>query len=244
MESRLIEQLNDPDFDIRLAAVLALGERGDPAAIDPLETLRKSGDIPSGGGPVIERQIARLKNPGGEQDSEPAVWRAVTCSHAAIRPGSQQASGNQQIVERLDKIDQNLAEMNERLKKIEQQQPRSDSASSFREESIPPAECEGRGDYSRWVRSRRHLLVGEKSCRNRFERRSRADQVQPRVIFRALRRRPRPRLPGSSRLSHLFPRSRQRLLFRRSFPRNRARMQNCGRRCHCREPANSLRRPQ
>jgi hypothetical protein len=28
---------------------------------------------------------------------------------------------NQQIVERLDKIEQNLAEMNERLKKIEQQ---------------------------------------------------------------------------------------------------------------------------
>jgi hypothetical protein len=29
---------------------------------------------------------------------------------------------NQQIVERLDKIEQNLAEMNERLKKIELQQ--------------------------------------------------------------------------------------------------------------------------
>ena len=32
---------------------------------------------------------------------------------------------NQQIVERLDKIEQNLAEMNERLKKIELQQSRA-----------------------------------------------------------------------------------------------------------------------
>jgi aminopeptidase N len=124
VESRLIEQLNDPDFDIRLAAVLALGERGDPAAIDPLETLRKSGDIPSGGGPVIEQQIARLKNPGGEQNRERQFGGASPAA-AGNSPGGQQAPANQQIVERLDKIDQNLAEMNERLKKIEQQQTRA-----------------------------------------------------------------------------------------------------------------------
>jgi aminopeptidase N len=124
LESRLIEQLNDPDFDIRLAAVLALGERGDPAAIDPLETLRKSGDIPSGGGPVIERQIARLKNPGGEQDSD-RQFGAPSPAAAGNSTGDQQGSGNLQIVQRLDKIDQNLAEMNERLKKIEQQRPRA-----------------------------------------------------------------------------------------------------------------------
>jgi len=118
VESRLIALLNDPDFDIRLAAVYALGERGDPAAIEPLENLRKSGDIPSGGGPVIERQIARIKNPGTGQGEASTAERA---------PNRGQASGNeradQQIVERLDKIEQNLAEMNERLKKIEQQQP-------------------------------------------------------------------------------------------------------------------------
>ena len=119
VESRLIALLNDPDFDIRLAAVYALGERGDPAAIEPLENLRKSGDIPSGGGPVIERQIARIKNPRAEEDA---------ASTAASAPNQGQAPGNeraeQQIVERLDKIEQNLAEMNERLKKIEQQPSR------------------------------------------------------------------------------------------------------------------------
>ena len=118
MESRLIALLNDPDFDIRLAAVYALGERGDPAAIEPLENLRKSGDIPSGGGPVIERQIARIKNPRAEEDAASTTDSAPNRVQA---PGSQRAE--QQIVERLDKIEQNLAEMNERLKRIEQQQP-------------------------------------------------------------------------------------------------------------------------
>ena len=119
VESRLIALLNDPDFDIRLATVYALGERGDPMAIEPLENLRKSGDIPSGGGLVIEQQIARIKNPGEtqERDQQPA-------QSAGNRPAVGNGS-DQQIVERLDKIEQNLAEMNERLKKIEQQQARA-----------------------------------------------------------------------------------------------------------------------
>jgi aminopeptidase N len=116
VESRLIALLNDPDFDIRLAAVYALGARGDPAAIEPLENLRKSGDIPSGGGPVIEQQIARIKNPRAGED---AASTAESAGNRGQASANQQA--DQQIVERLDKIEQNLAEMNERLKKIEQQ---------------------------------------------------------------------------------------------------------------------------
>ncbi len=106
--------------------------------------MRKTGDIPSGEGPIIERQIARIKNPGaaqqrdGDAASETASSAASsTPSGAASRassnqnaanapPGNGRAAGafqvNQQIVERLDKIEQNLAEMNERLKKIELQQ--------------------------------------------------------------------------------------------------------------------------
>ena len=124
VESRLIALLNDPDFDIRLASVYALGERGDPAALEPLENLRKSGDIPSGGGPVIERQIARIKNPGDAQERErQAAENAGNRPPAGNGPNQQpDQQPSQQIVERLDKIQQNLTEMNERLKKIEQQQ--------------------------------------------------------------------------------------------------------------------------
>ena len=135
VESRLIAQLDDPDFDVRFAAIFALGERGDPAGIEPLENLRKSGDIPSGEGPVIERQIARIKNPGAQQRDGAAASDAA--SGASANPSTSQSSANgpaangraagafqvnQQIVERLDKIERNLAEMNERLKKIELQQ--------------------------------------------------------------------------------------------------------------------------
>ena len=143
VESRLIAQLDDPDFDVRFAAIFALGDRGDPAGIEPLENLRKTGDIPSGEGPIIERQIARIKNPGAAQPrdggtasspaSETASGAAATSTSSSTNqsaanapPGNGRAAGafqvNQQIVERLDKIEQNLAEMNERLKKIELQQ--------------------------------------------------------------------------------------------------------------------------
>lgn len=117
VESRLIGLLNDPDFDIRLASIYALGERGDPAALEPLENLRKSGDVVSGEGPVIERQIARIKNPEGQE-------REQQTSENANNPPAAPVSADQQIAQRLDKIEQNLAEMNERLKKIEQQQER------------------------------------------------------------------------------------------------------------------------
>jgi len=125
VESRLIAQLDDPDFDVRFAAIFALGDRGDPAGIEPLENLRKSGDIPSGEGPVIERQIARIKNPGAQQ-ADGAAGPPTSNQSAANGPAANgRAAGafqvNQQIVERLDKIEQNLAEMNERLRKIEQQ---------------------------------------------------------------------------------------------------------------------------
>ena len=146
VESRLIAQLDDPDFDVRFAAIFALGDRGDPAAIEPLENLRKTGDIPSGEGPIIERQIARIKNPGAAQQRDGAAASETasaaasgtstgTASSASSSPNAAngappngRAAGfqvNQQIVERLDKIEQNLAEMNERLKKIELQQSRA-----------------------------------------------------------------------------------------------------------------------
>jgi aminopeptidase N len=119
VESRLIALLNDADFDIRVAAIFALGERGDPKAIEPLENLRKSGDTPSTEGPVIEQQIARIKNPE-RQDRETQSTENPANGFPAANGAERQDAGRQ-IVERLDKIEQNLAEMNERLKKIEQQ---------------------------------------------------------------------------------------------------------------------------
>ncbi len=42
----LVSYLKEPYFDVRLAAIIALGARGDTAAVEPLEALLKSGDLP------------------------------------------------------------------------------------------------------------------------------------------------------------------------------------------------------
>ena len=41
--ARLISYLNESSFDIRFASIFALGRRGDPTAIEPLEALLKTG---------------------------------------------------------------------------------------------------------------------------------------------------------------------------------------------------------
>lgn len=121
VESRLIALLNDPEFDIRFAAIFALGERGDAAAIEPLEKLRNNPDTPATEGPLIDQQIARIKNPEERDQQRQSV------ENPPNRPANaaERQAADRQIVDRLDKIEQNLAEMNERLKKIEQQQARA-----------------------------------------------------------------------------------------------------------------------
>ena len=74
IESQLIGYLQDPDFDIRLAALAALGERGDPAPSRRWTALLNSNDITSGIEPIIEDQLARLKN---KRAVEPATIRPL-----------------------------------------------------------------------------------------------------------------------------------------------------------------------
>jgi aminopeptidase N len=113
IESHLIAQLNDPDYDIRQATMVTLGERGDPAAIAPLEALLQNGEGASVGNRAIQQQIERLKNPERQN-------RAGQRAPAAEAPANSPA--DQQIAERLDRIEHTLAELNQRLAKIEQTQ--------------------------------------------------------------------------------------------------------------------------
>ena len=57
----LVSYLHDSHFDVRLAAILALGARGDTDAIAPLEDLLKNGERTEDEGQYIERVIAVLK---------------------------------------------------------------------------------------------------------------------------------------------------------------------------------------
>jgi len=62
----LLGYLNDPDHDIQLATLFALGARGDSAAIAPLEAMLKRDDVDEDLARFIDRTLARLKGSGGD----------------------------------------------------------------------------------------------------------------------------------------------------------------------------------
>jgi aminopeptidase N len=58
----LVSCLNEPYFDIRIAAIFALGARGDTDAIAPLEGMLNNGDLTVAIGPYIELALRMLKS--------------------------------------------------------------------------------------------------------------------------------------------------------------------------------------
>ena len=59
----LLSYLNEPHNDIRIAAIFALGTRGDTDAIAPLQDMLKNGDLTVQIGPFIEMALELLKAP-------------------------------------------------------------------------------------------------------------------------------------------------------------------------------------
>jgi aminopeptidase N len=57
----LISYLKEPYFDVRLAAIIALGARGDTAAVEPLEALLRSGDLPPEQQSFVRSTLSTLK---------------------------------------------------------------------------------------------------------------------------------------------------------------------------------------
>ncbi len=85
----LISYLREPYVDIKFDAVFALSQRGDPAAIAPMEELVKSGDLSLGTAPFIEGQIAALKAKAaakpadGSKSSAPAAGQGSSENSAS-----------------------------------------------------------------------------------------------------------------------------------------------------------------
>ena len=69
---RLTALLDDQAFEIRSAAVSALGDRDDATAIPALEAMLRRSDLPVNFSNVIQRAIDRLKHVNPEADSAPA----------------------------------------------------------------------------------------------------------------------------------------------------------------------------
>jgi aminopeptidase N len=119
--ARLISYLNEPSFDIRYASIFALGRRGDPTAVEPLEALLKTGQLSIGVPHALEDLIAQLKNKAGQQKGT-----------SAADPKDDDAAGaasknNQAVLDRLDHLEHQLTDMNDRLRRIEASLPGSKS---------------------------------------------------------------------------------------------------------------------
>ena len=109
--ARLISYLNESSFDIRYASIFALGHRGDPAAIEPLETLLKSGQLSISVPHELEGLIEQLKAQNAAHKDPPAAGQKISDATGA---------GNNQIVaDRLDRLERQMTEMNDRLRRIE-----------------------------------------------------------------------------------------------------------------------------
>jgi aminopeptidase N len=109
--------LTEPHFRVRMAAIYALGGRGDTSAIPALEALLKSDDLSIEMAPMIKGQIARLKKPAdGKQGASVGSGDA---DEESAEAGGEKLTTEQ----RLDKLEHMLQEMSERLKSMEKHLP-------------------------------------------------------------------------------------------------------------------------
>ena len=124
----LLSYLKEPYFDVKFAALFALGRRGDPDAIAPLEDLLKSGDLPLGSVSFVKSQIASLKSqasgktPGAEKAPGGAAGAsAASTQNASAEPSANAIGGQDTTLDALKKLQQQIAEISARLAKIESQ---------------------------------------------------------------------------------------------------------------------------
>src|SRR5467141_2821199 len=109
--------LSEPHFPVRMAAIYALGGRGDATAIPALEAVLKSDDLSIEMAPMIKGQIARLKKPADGKQS-------ASAGSGDADEESAEAGGEKLTTEqRLDKLEHLLQEISERLKSMEKRLP-------------------------------------------------------------------------------------------------------------------------
>ena len=114
---QIVAYLTEPHFSVRMAAIYALGGRGDASAIPALEALLKSDDLSIEMAPMIKGQIARLKKPAdGKQGASVGSGDA---DEESAEAGGEKLTTEQ----RLDKLEHLLQDMSERLKSMDKRLP-------------------------------------------------------------------------------------------------------------------------
>jgi aminopeptidase N len=124
--SQIASYLPEQHFGVRMAAISALGARGDASAIPALEQLLKSDDLSIEVVPMIKEQIAHLKRPAKEKRDVHAATSSDDDDDADEATADSNSSGNKNapvVAERMDKLEHLMQEMNDRLKVIETRLP-------------------------------------------------------------------------------------------------------------------------
>ncbi len=114
--ARLISYLNESSFDIRFASIFALGRRGDPTAVEPLEALLKTGQLSIGVPHAVEDLIAQLKAKAAPKKDSPSIPAAEQKKTDLPVAG---ATNDQAVLDRLDQLEHQITDMNNRLRRIE-----------------------------------------------------------------------------------------------------------------------------
>jgi HEAT repeat protein len=115
--SQIASYLSEPHFPVRMAAIFALGGRGDATAIPALEALLKSDDLSIEMAPMIKEQIARLKKPASAKPGMGAD------EEVNVQAGADKNEDSAAVLRRLEELEHLVKEMNERLKSFETRLP-------------------------------------------------------------------------------------------------------------------------
>ncbi len=115
--SQIASYLPENHSQIRFTAIFALGSRGDASAIPALEALLKQDDLSIEVAPMIKQQIESLKKPAPKATPHPETEEA---GEGTEEPGAPHQNGEDSKIDRLEQL---VQEMNERLKSIEARLP-------------------------------------------------------------------------------------------------------------------------
>lgn len=122
--TQIASYLSEPHFPVRMAALFALGTRGDASAIPALEEMLKSNDLSIEMVPIIKGQIAKLKRSANEKSDAHAQAGDDDDDDERADNGPGGSEKNRSVVaDRLDKLERLLQEMNDRLKVMETRLP-------------------------------------------------------------------------------------------------------------------------
>ena len=113
LTKKLVAFAGEPYQGVRFSAIFALQERNDPAAAVPLEALLKEGAFAGLAERFVKRLIDQLTKPA------PRVETPQSGAAAPLQAPSAEASYSA-ILQKLEKLDRELAEIKERLKRLEE----------------------------------------------------------------------------------------------------------------------------